>query len=94
MSFRGPFEVSGKFPVPLEDAIANMAVIEAIFKAAESASGRDRKGLNTECTEARSAEGTEKKGIVAVRTILQLGDPGLRRSRRELPIPPRAKSVC
>src|SRR5207245_11566743 len=40
--------------------------------------GSDRKRLNTEWTEARSAEGTEKKEIVAVKTILQLGNPGLR----------------
>jgi peptide deformylase len=40
---------------------------------------RDRKGLNTECTEALSTESTEERErTVAVRTILQLGDPGLR----------------
>ena len=30
----------GEVPVPLEDAIANMAVIEAVFRSAESGTGR------------------------------------------------------
>jgi peptide deformylase len=32
----------------------------------------------TQSAQRRPADGTDKKGIVAVRTILQLGDPGLR----------------
>jgi len=33
----------GEIPVPLEDAIKNMAVIEAIFRSAESGSGKRRR---------------------------------------------------
>jgi len=47
--------------VPLEDEIATMAVIEAVFRAGNRGGGKDRNRLYAECAEDAEEEGRERK---------------------------------
>jgi len=82
-AFSRAIREDGEIPVPLEDAIGNMAVIEAVFRAADSGDGSDPK---------RRKHGAK---TMAIRTVLQLGDPGLREVARpvENPTAPEISSL-
>ena len=51
--------------------------------------GKDGKGFDTECTELGAQ--TARRSIVAIRTVLQLGDPGLREVARAVTDPSSAE---
>jgi len=87
MRFSRAIREGSDVPVPLEDAIGNMAVIEAVFRAGESGGGKNRKRYSAKAHRGHRDHREEEETEMAIRTVLQLGDPGLRKIAKKVDDP-------